>query len=233
MTVYISGGDLTSWVNARDKIRSDLWRPGNGLNDDVIDRALHAACLELEGEERWLWLENLTLEFDMTADDDQLVLPFYVRTISALSIIISDNDKELLRVAPLNFVRNASPNDSGIPTYYALGDGIIYFDTIVPAGKQFELIYTAQTPDYLTDAISVANMTIARQQEAVIANACWRIALGFLKDSENAARHRTIYENDLQRLLTREGQQRTDETGGAILPDQSYAADAFGYGGPA
>ncbi len=231
MTVFIESGDTASWQDIRDKIRGDLWRPGTGIPDDVIDRALHAALLELEAEQRWLWLENLTLGLTFDDDGDSLALPASVAAISALSLV-DGASKDVLKLVPLSTVRNMSPGSNGKPTYYALGDGVLWFDTVCPAGTQFELIFSAQTPEYLADAVETYNWTLARHQEAVLALACARVALGFLKDTENAARHQTIYQRDLTRLLNRENLQRTDETGGCIMPDQSYAADAFGYGGP-
>ena len=230
MTIYISGSELLSWEDARAKVRGDLWRPGNGISDDVIDRALHASLLDLEAEERWLWLENITGGLSFTTAADSIAIPATVQSISALAYR-QGNAVEPLTVSPLRTVRSMSPGSNGLPSFYALGDGIIYFDTICPSGLQLEMIFSASTPEYVSDAIAADNPTLARHQQAVLACTCARIALGFLKDSEGAARFQAVYERDLERLRNRENQQRADESGGCVQPDDTYAVAAFGYGG--
>lgn len=230
MAIYISGGTPLTWAAAREKVRGDLWRPGNGIPDDVVDRALHASLVELEGERRWLWLENISGGFELDADSDSIAVPPTVQSISSLSYRYGTS-LERLALAPLATVREFSQHSPGLPTMYALSDGVVFFDTICPATLQFEMIFTSQTPEYVDDAVDAPNATLYRHQSAVIANACSDIAMTFLKNDGEAGRQRASYDKKLAAMYSREDQQRADLGGAGIQPDIDYAVAAFGYRG--
>jgi len=230
VAIYLSGGTPLTWAAAREKVRGDLWRPGNGIPDDVIDRSLHASLVELEGERRWLWLENITGGFTMDADSDSIGIPATVQSLSSLSYRYGSS-LERLALAPLATVREFSQTSPGLPTMYALTDGVIYFDTICPATLAFEMVFTSQTPEYVDDAIDAPNATLYRHQSAVIANTCSDVAMTFLKNDAEAARQRASYEKKLTAMFSREDQQRSELGNGGIQPDIDYAVAAFGYGG--
>lgn len=214
MAIFIGEPDGISWSAARAKVRGDLWRPGNSLPDDVVNRALHASILDLEGECKWLWLENITTLFEMVDEAASIALPASVGRISALSIR-RPIWLEPLRAAPLAVVRENARQRAIRPTRYAQGDDAIWFDAIIPANTEFEMIFSAQTPETIEDALEHAPIALQRQQQAVIANACSHIALTFMKNEDEAARQRAVYERIVDRLLNVEAEKR----GGMIQPD--------------
>jgi hypothetical protein len=227
VTIVLGEGGL-SWAQARDKVRGDLWRPGTGgVPDDVVDRALHASMQQIESERRWLWLENVDAALNITVDDDHVDLPASVQSVSSIAYR-NGSGYDRLNAASLGRVREASIGSRGWPAWYAQTDGTLYFDTTVPAGNSFELIFTGHCPDYLDDAIASPSVTLARQQQAVIAHACHLVALSYLKNEAEAARQLAAYDRHLERMMNIEDQQRGDLSGGCIMPDTAYQDAAYG-----
>ena len=227
MTIILgsAGGSSVSWTDVRAKVRGDLWRPGNGVSDDVVNRALHAALLEIEAERRWLWNENVQAALTVDVGGNTAFLSAAVGAITALSYT-SQGAQDPLTPLPLVNVRELARSSSGSPTFYALGaDGLLYFDTTVPAGATFELIFSAQCPEQLGDAVDVFSITMNKHQQAVIALASSYVALTFLKNEQEAARQRSGYERHLDRMMNAEDQKRG---GGFIQPDNDYFIAAHG-----
>lgn len=214
MAIYIGGPDRLSWEGARAKVRGDLWRPGNSLPDDVVDRALHASVLDLEGECKWLWLEELTAIVSLDADAEFIDLPPTIGRVSSVSVRRGEYP-DLLDEATLTQVRATVSSDIGYPARWAMANGRIALDSRASAGTVFELIVTSQTPEVLEDALASPAVTLQLQQQAVIANACHHVALGFMKNAEEAARQRAIYDRIVERLLNVEAEKH----GGMIQPD--------------
>ncbi len=227
MTIILgaSGGSGVSWADVRTKVRGDLWRPGNGVNDDVVDRALHAALQEIESERRWLWNENVQAALIVEVEANSVALSPAVGSVTALSYAhLGAHDP--LTPLPLVNVRELASSSRGAPTYYALGEGpVLHFDTSVPAGTTFELVFSAQCPEQLDDAIDTFSITMSKHQQAVIALASSYVALSFLKNEQEAARQRSAYERHLDRMMNKEDQQRG---GGFIQPDNDYYIAAHG-----
>lgn len=214
MAIYLGGPEGLTWEGARAKVRGDLWRPGNSLPEDVVNRALHAAILELEAECKWLWLEELTFIITNEEASAFLALPATVSRVSAVGVRRSGL-LEPLTEAPLATVRENIGTDLGDPSRYAQGDRQLYFDSQALAGTQFEVIATAQTPESLEDALASPSATLQRHQQAVIANACHYAALGFMKNEGEAMRQRAVFDRILERMQSAEA----DRRGGFIQPD--------------
>lgn len=214
MAIFIGDPSGLTWEGARAKVRGDLWRPGNSLSDDVVNRALHASVLELEAETTWLWLENISTIFTIEEPAAYVDLPPAIGRVGALALKRGVQLDPLIP-STLAAVRADADRSHGTPGRFALGDQRIWFDAMAPADAEFEIIFTAQTPELLERAVDVPSITMQRQQQAVIANACYYVAGGFMKNEAEAARQRTIYETVLQRLHNNEAQAR----GGCIQPD--------------
>lgn len=222
-----------TWAGARTKVRGDLWRPGSsGVPDDVCDRALHSSLLELEAVRRWLWLQNLSTTPAVVTPADNIAVSANLRSVSSVAYI-NGQSNEILTVAPLARIRELARGASaGAPTFYALHDSKLYFDTLIPAGGQFELIATHRTPQDLTEAVAAGdtNATLDQQEQAIIANACHYVALSYLKNEAEAARQRAVYDRIESRLIDVEDEARSDLHGGGIIPDTAYRDAAFGAG---
>ncbi len=212
MAIYIGGPDGLTWAGARAKVRGDLWRPGNSLPDDVVDRALHASVLEIEGECKWLWLEEVTLIAVLDDAAEFIDLPATVGRVSTVGVR-RDRSVEALDEVPLSVVR--ADVGAGIPGRWALGDRRVWLDSRAPAGTQFELIVTAQTPEQLEDALASPCATLQRQQQAAIAGACAHAALTFMKNEAEAMRQRAVFDRIIERMQTVEA----DRRGGMIQAD--------------
>lgn len=232
--VYGPAAAETSWQEARDKVRSDLWRNStSALPDNVVDLALHTALLELESERRWLWLENVTGTLAMPAEADNLALPSSVKAISSLAFkggsedtIVYDILQEFRLAQVRQLARGATVGD---PTYYARSDMQLYFDCPVAEGDAFELIFTSSCPRYLEYAIATPPITLTRELSAVAALACHHVALTYLKNESEAARQRAAYERILDRLFVEEDTARADsQMGGRIQPDDAHYRAAHG-----
>ena len=164
MAIYIGGPDRLSWEGARGKVRGDLWRPGNSLPDDVVDRALHASVLDLEGECKWLWLEELTAIVSLDADAEFIDLPPTIGRVSSVSVRRGEYP-DLLDEATLTQVRATFASDIGYPARWAMANGRIALDSRASAGTIFELIVTSQTPEVLEDALASPAVTLQLQQQ--------------------------------------------------------------------
>lgn len=228
MTIILgaSGGSSVSWSDVRAKVRGDLWRPGNGVSDDVVDRALHASLLEIESERRWLWNENVQAALTVEEAARSVSLSPSIGSITALSYTHQGRHDPLTPLPLANVLELASPSSSGSPAFYALGEGpMLHFDTLVPAGSTFSLIFNASCPEQLGDATDTFSITMNKHQQAVIALASSYVALTFLKNEQEAARQRSGYERHLDRMMNQEDQQRG---GGFIQPDNDYFIAAHG-----
>ena len=214
MAIYIGGPDRLSWEGARSKVRGDLWRPGNSLPDDVVDRALHASVLDIEGECKWLWLEELTAIVTLDEDAEFIDLPPTIGRVSSVGVR-RDASLDTLDEVTLAAVRSNISSDIGDPARWAMANGRIAIDSRAQAGTVFELIVSSQTPEVLEDALASPAVTLQLQQQAVIANACHQVALSFMKNAEEAARQRAIYEWIVERLLNVEAEKH----GGMIQAD--------------
>lgn len=214
MTIFIGGPDGLTWTTARAKVRGDLWRPGNSLPDDVVDRALHASVLELEAECKWLWLEEVTAIVTLDDATAQIDLPAGVGRVSAVGIR-RGAWLEPLDETPIASVRDQLGTGLGNPARWAHGNGQLWFDSRAPAATEFEIILTAQTPDQLEDALASPCATLQRHQQAIIAGACGHVALTFMKNEAEAARQRAVFEKIVERMQTVEA----DRRGGFIQPD--------------
>jgi hypothetical protein len=214
VAIYIGGPDRLTWTDARSKVRGDLWRPGNSLPDDVVDRALHASVLDLEGECKWLWLEELTMIVVLDDEADFIDLPPTVGRVSSVGVR-RDAFLDELDEVPLAVVRANIGTDVGDPARWAMANGHVAIDSRAQAGTKFELIVSAQTPEVLEDALASPAVTLALQQQAVIANACSHVALTFMKNADEAARQRAVYDRIVERLHNVEAEKR----GGMIQPD--------------
>lgn len=232
--VYGPSAAETSWQEARDKVRSDLWRPStSALPDDVVDRALHSALLDLESERRWLWLENITGTIAMPTEADNLALPASVKSITSLAFKGGNTDSTVydilqeLRIAQVRqLARGATVGD---PTFYARSDMQIYFDCPVAEADNFELVFTSTCPRYLDLAITTPPVTLTLQTSAVVALAAHYIALTYLKNESEAARQRAAYDRILERLFVEEDTARADgQMGGRIQPDDAHFRAAHG-----
>lgn len=224
----------TSWEDARSKVRGDLWRPSaSALPDDVVDRALHAAILEIEAERRWLWLETINGALTVSTDASSVAAGPSVKNIASLAYTRADDqaDYEILDISPVAQVRAmARGTTPGWPSAYAFSNGQIYFDCTVPAASTFEVVFTAACPAAIEDAAASPPVTLTKQIQAVVALAAHHVALTYLKNGDEAARQRAAYERVLDRLMNEEDTARIDAMGGGIIPDTSYRMAAFGRG---
>jgi hypothetical protein len=221
----------TSWEDARERVREALWRrSSSALPDALVDDAIHTALLGIEAERRWLWLENLTGAIEMPVDADNLALPQSVKSVSSLAYLSGTQSYDLLLQRPIAFVRQLSRgSNAGAPTFYAISDKQLYFDCVVPAETQFELIFTSSCPRFVDQAILTPPVTLTMQRPAVIALAAEHLALTYLKNTDEAMRQRAAYERLLERLFNEEDQARVDTLdGGSIQPDDSFHRAAFG-----
>lgn len=233
MSSWVLGApDALTWLEARDKVRGDLWRPGtSGVPDENVNRALHASILEIEADRRWLWLETIlsTIELDAAASSFDL-LPT-VGAVHSLAVLygVSDAPDRLIR-AQLQDVRFESPGSAGTPTAYALSDRTVHLDTVAPQGTTFEMVFDAQTPPQMEDAVDSPSVTMILHQQAVIAGAKAYIALEYLQDEAKAMRNRKAFELHLDRMRDRDDQQRVELGGGSIVPDDALFIAAHGRG---
>lgn len=218
-----------TWSGARDKVRGDLWRPGtSGVPDDVCDRSLHAALLDLESRRRWLWLENIFHTVTLPMATAIVDLPVDLRSVT--SFALTEPGGRIwpsLGVYPIGRIRELSSiGRQGNPLLFALSNGDAYLDCAAPAGSSFDLVYTARTPQLLETAVAAAsNLTLSLQQAIVIAGAAARVALTYLKNEAEAARQQVVFDRGVDRLMDEEDDARS---GGSIIPDTDLAVMAWG-----
>lgn len=227
MAIVIGPGAASSaWEDARRQVREDLWRTSaGGVPDDQCDRALHSSILELEAQERWLWLETVNASFNVASSSSSANLGADVRNISFIAYLSGTTGYDPLDMEPLHQIRQLNRGASpGAPSAYALADGgVIYFDVPVPDDSDFELVYFSRCPKVLADAIATPPASLTLQRPAIIANACHYVASTYLKNMEEAARQRGAYERILNRLIDEESDARSDNVmGGQIQPDQYH-----------
>jgi hypothetical protein len=212
-----------TWSDARAKVRGDLWRSASGLPDDVVDRALHSSLREIEAKRRWLWLENVVQLIALPADSVTVALPSDLQSVVSMSYRRTSTeffDPPMQRVSVTEAQMLASGITIGWPTKYGVSGLIAYLDCIAQAGGLFSLIYNSKTPTRLEDAIAAGYIaTLDLQQDLVIAGACSRAALTFLKDETNAGRHQAKFERMIESLQDEDDAARTDITGPRIMPD--------------
>ena len=138
------------------------------------------------------------------------------------------NRPERLQRTQIDVVRNMAPASPGVPSLYALTDGVLHFDTIVPAGTVFEMIFDAACPERLEDAINLQQATLAINQEAVLAGAKAFCATEYLHDDDKAARNRAAFERHLNRMIDRDDKRRSDMTSSTIFPNDELFIAAHG-----
>jgi hypothetical protein len=187
-----------------------------------VDRALHASVLDLEGECKWLWLEDLTAIVTVEAEAEFIELPPAIGRVSWVGVRRGTFADPLDEV-PLNVIRANIGTNVGNPSRWAMMQGRIAIDSRVAVGTEFELIVTVQTPEELDDALQSPAVTLQLQQQAVIANACSHVALTFMKNADEAARQRAVYDRIVERLHNVEAERR----GGMIQPD-TWGMGAYG-----
>jgi hypothetical protein len=219
-----------SWAGARDKIRADLWKSATVLPDEVVDRALHAALLEIEAERRWLFLE--VIRTSDVFSGSHVNLPADCGPISSLTFIHPGGaNRDVLVNEHIERVRYASESGSsvGAPCVYARTDSKIFLDCDAPAGSRLEIVYTFETPDDVGLASSAGgNVTLEKQEVAVVALACAMLAVTRLKNESEAQRHASVYDRCLLRMVNKDDAERADHYGPSIQPDTSYQHMAFG-----
>lgn len=232
MAWVLGAPDPLTWVAARDKVRGDLWRPGTaGVPDDVVNRGLHASILEIESDRRWLWLETILSTITIEAAASTFDLLPTVGAVHSLAVLYgANNAPDRLIRAQLQDVRFEAPGSAGVPTAYAISDRAVFLDTVAPAGTKFEMIFDAQTPPRLEDAVDSPSITMILHQQPVLAAAKAFVALEYLHDEEKAARARKAFDFHMDRLRDRDDQQRTDLGGGSIVPDDALSIAAHGRG---
>lgn len=225
---------MVTWSDARGKVRGDLWRSSSGVPDDVCDRGLHSAIIELEAERRWLWLEDLNDSSAVEAETDEVAAPATLSSIQSLCYRRGagqtlDPPLDRITLGQLR-VMSSGPRTMGAPSAYALSEGTFYFDCLLPIGSSLELVYTARTPEDLAAAVAAGdtNRTLQKAQSAVIAGACAYVALTYLKNEAEADRQQKAFDKHLERLCDQEDEARGDLTGGLIQPDTSYHDEARG-----
>lgn len=230
MPWVLGAPDQLTWSAARDKVRGDLWRPGTaGVPDDVVNRALHASILEIEAERRWLWLETILSTVDLDTAASSFDLLSTIGVIHSLAVLAGAGQApERLVRAQLQDIRFESANSPGIPAAYAISDRTVHLDSIAPAGTTFEIIFDAQTPPRLEDAVDSPSVTMILHQQAVLAGAKADVALEYLHDDEKAERNRKAFDLHLGRMIDRDDQQRAELGGGSIVPDQGLFIAAHG-----
>jgi hypothetical protein len=230
MPWVIGGVSSLTWSAARDKVRLDLWRKGStAIPDDVVDRALHASILDIESRRKWQWLENITSAIELGFASNQLDLPAACGAVQSLSVFNGDNPySDPLELVPMPKLREMVGNAGGIPTCYAISNGIAFFDCIAPASTRFELMFQAKCPDLLEDAVESPPVTLGLHQQAVLAGAKALVALEFLHDDAKAQRNNSAFEAHIGRMEDRDDQLRGDERGGTIQPYDDLHIAAHG-----
>ena len=123
---------------------------------------------------------------------------------------------------------SARESRAGVPQFYALSGRKLFLDCPVVGGAEFEIIFKQGVPDDLDGAIADPPVTLTRESQMVIADACRHIGLTRLKNREEASRHEEAYQFRLQTLLDEEDLARGDLIGGGIMPDNSYHAATVG-----
>ncbi len=201
------------------------------MPDDVCDRAIHAALRRIESERSWTWLENITSSLVADTQGSDIAVPAQCGAIWSLAYLSGTTGYDRLKNAPLPNVRELQQGAFvGYPSAYNFSNGRVYLDCAVPEGATFELIWKSRTPRNVADAVTDPPITLSLERNAVIAYACYDVALSFLKNEAEAARQNARFQQLLQTMMDEEDEARADSTGGCVVPDQSYHVAAYGFG---
>ena len=174
----------------------------------------------------------MTSTLTVAAAGSTVDVPAHFGNVTSLAYLSGSTSYDILSVYPLAHVRDAERGTTtGYPCAYALHDGKFYFDTDLKVGDLFELVYSVETSTDIDATIANPPVTLDLEQDAVIANACAAVALGYLRDEAAATRFNAKYERRLEMLMDIEDRKRSDEHGGQVIPDTGYYDFAHGYGG--
>jgi hypothetical protein len=216
---------MATWSEARDKIRRDLWREGeDGVPTDTLDEAIHQACVDLEGERRWCYLE-LVQQTVNPVTVNRLSIPIISRGVNWLAAT-KDGERRYLTLAPLDRVIELAEvrGTATWPEFYAVSGSEIFLDVTMDGGY-LEASHTFQTPDLLTEALEREdeNLTLKLQYQMICARAAAIVALTYLKDEAEAARQGAAYDRMFDALLHRDDAARESMAKPEIEPDVGVA----------
>lgn len=226
---------MGTWIQAREKIRRDLWRPGpDGIPEATVDENLHAALMEIESEKRWAFLEVIW-ETTEAFRGNRLSLPRNSKQVNWM--VWKDLDgrqRDLLRFAPLNHVRELQViGGHGRPTLYAVSGYEIYLDRRATKDGRLECCYTFATPERIDLAVADGNenVTLDLQFQLVCALASMHIATGFLKDNAEADRQNASYQRLFESLMKQDDQAREDNFDPTVQADYGHdGIQGYSYG---
>lgn len=178
-----------------------------------------------------MWLEQVPLTITATVAGPSIPAPASLQSISSIAYLSGTTGYDLLVPAPIAQVRmDAAGTYIGYPGNYALLNSVIYLDCNIAVGARFDLIYKARTPDSIAATVADPPATLGDKQAAILACACADIALGYLKNADEAGRHEARFQQFLQILMDEEDEKRGDVHGEGIVPDTALYFAAFGYG---
>lgn len=222
---------MTTWAEARNAIRTDLWRPGEqGIPTPVVDRYLHAALRQIEGEGPWGFQ---VVTSSVVPDAAQFISPAGNNSAikSVVAISPSSARHDLLSLSTVDRVKDlAATSSGGIPVLYAVAAGQMYLDTVPTTGTTIEIIHEFATPRTVADALlDQENATLAHENLLATTLASALIAGTFLKDRDEADRFMAAYEVLLDALRNREAMATSDDYGRRVHPSlTAWGQDASG-----
>lgn len=218
---------MGTWTEAQEKIRRDLWRDGeDGIPTATLDEAIHQACVDLEGERRWCFLE-LVQETTNPVTTNRLSMPIISRGVNWLAAVVNGR-RWYPTLAPLARVVELAELNAGksrpFPDYYAVSGSEIFLDCAMDGGK-LEASHTFQTPDRIDEAVERGddNLTLELQFQLVCARAAAVVAMTFLKDEAEAQRQEAAYARMYDALMDRDDAMRESMTKPEIEPDVGVA----------
>lgn len=223
---------MGTWTEAREKIRRDLWREdgdgtgGVGIPEATLDEAIHQACVDLEGERRWCYLELLQ-ETTNPVTVNRLAMPIISRGVNWLAAVVNGR-RWYPTLAPLDRVLELAELNAGkprpFPDYYAISGSEIFLDTAMTGGK-LEASHTFQTPDVIDEAVERGdtNLTLQLQYQLICARASAVIALTYLKDADEAERQEAAYTRMYDALTDRDDAMRESMSKPEIEADVGVA----------
>jgi hypothetical protein len=221
---------MGTWTQAREKIRRDLWRDegdgtaGVGIPETTLDEAIHQACVDLEGERRWCYLE-LIQETTDPVTVNRLAMPIISRGVNWLAATLNGR-RRYLTLAPLDrVIELAELNGANAwPQFYAISGSEIFLDCAMTGGH-LEASHTFQTPDLIDEAIERGdtNLTLQLQFQLVCARAAAVVSLTYMKDADEAQRQEAAYTRMYDALMDRDDAMRESMTKPEIEPDVGVA----------
>lgn len=216
---------MGTWTEAREKIRRDLWRDGeDGIPTATLDEAIHQACVDLEGERRWCYLE-LVQETANPVTTNRLAIPIISRGVNWLAATKAGR-RRYLTLTPLDrVIELAELNGTRTwPQFYAISGSEIYLDCAMDGGK-LEASHTFQTPDRIDEAVERGddNLSLELQFQLICARASASVALTYLKDADEAQRQEAAYSRFYDALMDRDDAMRESMAKPAIEPDVGVA----------